>query len=211
MRRPTQIVLALSTMTAASCLITTDPTFDPPPRTAPFFEPDSASPSNLLVFVNKDGVTEETFSGLIQSEDSDSPLLARLYMDYGDPANGDSVFFDQVVSAEGLSASSWDEAGRRISVTWRRSNFTLTDDPEERNTLGCHRFTLMVVHDGFDGRGCPLEPGDFATITWLVQNCETGDCSAPAEAFNPISCPPFDQQAACPPRPGAPENTGGSQ
>lgn len=204
-RRSIQIALALTTMTAASsCLITTDPTFEPPPRTAPFFEPDSAVPSNSRIFVVNSGVEEETFSALVQSEDAGSPLLARLYLDYGGPDNGDLVYFDSVASAEGLSPGSWDDTGRKVSVKWRASNFTMA--------VGCHRFTLMVVHDGFDEIGCPQEDGDYALMTWLVQKCATSDCSDQIEKeFNPGNCPPIDQQLVCPPRQGTPENTGGSQ
>jgi len=176
-------------MSAASCLITSDPHFEPPPGTAPFFLPDSATP-NLgevqQIFLNEP--VEKIFSARIQSEDAESPVASSLYLDFGTRAEG-QMYPDEIRGAD-LAAGSWnDEEPRLVSITYT-GQFPLTE--------GCHRFSLMVAHD-FDAIGCPIEDGDYDVQTWFVHVClaDDKDCLP----FNPATCP--DIVRFCPPAGGS--------
>lgn len=201
-RRSIQIVAALSTMTAASCLITTDPEFEPPAKTAPFFLPDTASPNADRVLQINDGDSGIKFSAFMQSEDAGAELSARLYLDYGGAFPSGYVYDLQIPAAQPVSGS-WSDGPREVSATYFGEFRSMSE--------GCHRFTLMVIHGTFDGVGCPKEEGDYATQTWIVQNCganELEDCPD----LNVGDCPPVAENPSfkCRTATAASGNEGGS-
>jgi hypothetical protein len=202
-RRSIHIVAALSTMTAASCLITTDPTYEPPPKTAPFFLPDTASPNADRVLQVNDATSGLKFSALMQSEDAGTELDARLYLDYGTAATSGKVY-KLLIDAKQPPPGSWSDGPREVSATYF-GEFESMDD-------GCHRFTLMVIHGNFDDdTGCPEEDGDYATQTWIVQNC--GDAAIDnCLPFDASLCPAVldNPSSKCPPSTVLPDNAGGS-
>ena len=205
-RRSIQIVAALSTMTAASCLITTDPEFEPPAKTPPFFLPDTASPSADEVIQIASG-DQLTFSALFQAEDAGSPILGQLYLDYGSVTSSGRVYVSSIDLDVTVPSGSWADGPRRVSATYNEN--------EAPMSVGCHRLTLMVVHGSFLSNGCPAEDGDYDTQTWLVQKCADENCKdslGGKELFDASKCPPVpaDLSTKCPRSELSPANVGGS-
>ena len=183
-RRATQLALALAIMTFPSCLITTDPDVSPPKKRPPRFIPDTATPSTDTVVPIKPGESK-TFSAFFQSEDASVDLDARLYLDYGSSTQPSKVYLATPIPVDSdIPLGSWDEP-RSVSADYN-GEWVLSE--------GCHRFTLMLVHQDFVGKGCAAEDGDYDTVTWFVQFCPTEPCLP----FDADTCPPLATDGKCP-------------
>ncbi len=209
-RRSIQIVAALSTMTAASCLITTDPEFEPPAKTPPFFLPDTASPNADRVLQINDGDSGIKFSAFMQSEDAGAELSARLYLDYGGAFPSGHVY-------------DLHRPRPRSSRVWFMERTVLAGCQRhlQRRVRGPDVRGLPSPHADGDPRqlrrnGCPAEEGDYDTQTWIVQNCAANeywkDSLGGKELFDASKCPPVpaDLSTKCPRSELSSANVGGS-
>ncbi len=185
-RRRSFLLASIPLMFAASCIITTDPQFEPPEQLGPFFLPDRAIPDAREVRVIEATDSLITFSGFVQSEDVGQPLVSRLYVNYGSPFEGDVRLYQRNIVEKELAVGTWDEGGRLVESNWTRNDW---------NTPGCHRFTLMVARD-FKEDGCPKVDGEYATLTWTVLICDP-DLGCPVIDPPDSVCPPIT--STCPP------------
>jgi hypothetical protein len=181
-RSPIHVACALAAMTAASCLITTDPEFEPPARTAPFFLPDTATPTAERLVQILPGENGTLFTAQFRSEDAGSPVVGQFYLDHG----VDNDLFNYAASIDvnvPEDVGAWSDKPRSVVATFNRQQFS--------PTVGCHRFTLLIAHDSITQAGCPAEAGDYDTQTWLVQICAEDPCEPLAGVCPPVTrtCP----------------------
>jgi hypothetical protein len=128
-------VAAFAALAAPSCLVTTTSDFqDPTQLTPPFLSAATAEPPiDSFVLIDDINVTR-FFNATLRSQDyPDSPLFARLYLDF--PANTQGNLLDQAP----VETKNLDDSPRRISLTWRPSTAG-----SAVVTPGCHSITLMV-------------------------------------------------------------------
>ncbi|MFO0547641.1 MAG: hypothetical protein U0271_04585 [Polyangiaceae bacterium] len=168
-------LLAMLAMPTASCLITSNPQFEDPPRTAPFFLVDRASPDPRQIIKLEATDAQLELSALFRSEDGQSldsagnreGVRVKLLVDYGQKGALGHPFRSQT-EAPTVAAGSWDDPPREARATW-------TED-ELHMGPGCHRLTMMISHAFDAGTGCPSTKGDYDVVTWTVVRCDESGC-----------------------------------
>lgn len=128
-------LVAAAALAAPSCLVTTTSDFqDPTQLTPPFLSAATAEPPiDSFVLIDDINVTR-TFSATLRSQDyPDSPLFARLYLDF--PANTQGNLLAQAP----VDTKNLDDPPRPIEMSWRPSTAG-----SAILTPGCHSITLMV-------------------------------------------------------------------
>ncbi len=193
----TSLVVALLTMPAASCLVTSAPQFEPPAQTAPFLVKSTADPDPRTILVWDDPLKDrQAFSAQLVSEDAGEDVQVVLFVDYGKPneASGWPYQYSETHN-DAVSASTLDDPEPRIA---KATLFNLT--------AGCHTVTMMVSHAFDSGLGCPLKLSDSDQITWTIVRCDGGS----ACAIDPqLDCPAIGNPGSCPEQVGATSGGGG--
>jgi hypothetical protein len=151
-------VLPWILMPSSACLVTSSPTFDEPTQTKPFLDYETAQPDPRQILVIEPGTTQpQPFSAQVVSEDVDSKVKVRAFVDYG-KCNLSGQPFDGLFFGVDVAASTFDDTQRKAVVD------AVLGGLEE----GCHRITLIATHEFEDKSGCPVDLDDFTQITWTV-------------------------------------------
>lgn len=150
----------------ASCLITSPSEFDDPTQqTPPFLSAHRATPPLWRVVYIDDPSANFAFTTIVQSQDQNNRVFARLYLDY--PANTQSNLLAET-SITPSTLSDTEGQGRNydadpLSLTWRPA----TTGPSIL-TPGCHTITLTTSH-AFQPLGVlPVRENDVDSLVWWV-------------------------------------------
>lgn len=172
------------TAAVSSCVLTTNPEFEEPTRTAPFILADRLTPDPRSIIVLQPTDTDLVFTGALRSEDTGDEVEVRLLLDYGTSNPQGTPYLDSINGAT-VSPSTWDDTDRTFEVPLFLSQFQMAP--------GCHRFTLMAAHD-FRNKGCPA-PDDYDSVSYTVIKCDAAGCPD-IDGTNPeLSCPSL--QSSC--------------
>ncbi len=218
----TSLVLGVTAMSTAACVITSAPQFNAQQHTRPFLDPTTALPDprevvivdevNLMLHPN----TPITFSADVISQDDAAGSTGAfqmvdsfLYIDYGIVSDTGQPFAWAIEGSE-INPGTIDQTNRSVSAPWFPDH--------EMVGYGCHTATLVASHLFDRGSGpasaCPVCGDDYTFITWLVNRCDStttgvNDCDAlstecPAVVSSCAMVQPTDPSAtSCPDAPDA--------
>jgi hypothetical protein len=197
--------VCLAAALAPGCLITQAPQF-PELHTAPLLVSSTAYPPPWeLVIVDVSNPQTLTFQAEVISQDDQSgssgaftTITPKLLFDYGITVQGEPPYRPPAISGYPLSAGSFDETGRMVSVEWSQAQWT--SGPYSL-PFGCNTVTLMVSHIWDPVLGCPECADDVSSITWPVFVCDMsqpGNCDDISVATCPLTSasPAFNSCAA---------------
>lgn len=175
------LALCCAPWLVSGCIIPEAPD-DGAKRRSPIFIVDSSispDPRNLAVIDRNEPAAGPTFTLTIYSDDAGEGLYVLLFFDHDR--------FDQFRYPAGQTL----DKPRTISYT--------VDRADPRLGLGCHAFTLVVLHeDGWDDVAKRFigNPTDLASVTWFTY---VKDSSDPAAVPPPVTaCPSSETSTTMP-------------
>jgi hypothetical protein len=191
------LLLGVTTMLAASCLVTSTPDFKDRAQTAPNLKASTAVPDPREMLILGATKTSLQFWVELESEDAKQNVEVQLLIDYGVPNELGQPYQDAAPGEEVLASSLDDTTSRPAKATILIKN---------RIPEGCHTVTMMVTHAFQSGilSGCPADLSDSDQITWTVYRCgdQAPECPPPIDPT--VDCPVVTHTCSAPVDGGAP-------
>jgi len=153
----------LGSLVSSGCIIPDAPEYGAARQTPIFIDPNSIHPNpGSILRLREDDPNPIKFQMSIRSEDADEGLYVALYLDYKHE-HGNRL------DDQPIDPGTFDKLKPITEV------LAPTDS---RVSVGCHTFTLMVMHERFWSREHrqPIgAPPDLASLTWFATKNDDGD------------------------------------
>ncbi len=163
------LLVLLMTSSSSACLVTADPDFTGPERTAPLLIESPLKPTRSISEVVKEAGVWPTinFQASLVSEDVGENVQVILALNYGTTITPEGPA-DLYPDNKQLDASTMDAGPREVSLTW-------TPSGDEKRA--CNSITMYATHallNITNKRKCPKSPEDASYLSWFVVLCPNG-------------------------------------